>query len=189
MKNLSQKIILIVLTAVPSAFSYAKINLTLSEPGQIKNLKTNQVVDVEKGQAWPLESRDPVAIYSEQGIPVILVPNVADGSNINVDLPARASYQNLAVDLNVDAALSDLLEKYSQLQTLIMQKKIAEARNVLADMRSKYKRVTFLNFVEASLDLIDGEKAAAITNLKKGLKVHPEYKKGADLLIQLEEKK
>ena len=81
--------------------------------------------------------------------------------------------------------MSGLLVAVFEIQKLIAENKRPEARVLLEKTMRENPLVPALDFLGASLDVLDGKKEEAKLRLKKAVEVHPNYADGNSLYKSL----
>jgi hypothetical protein len=170
---------LIVLTLHPmEAFSF---DLMLSLDGDVQNLVTGEKKSVSKDEKLLILDRQPRLIESPGRIPVLLVPVSSDGGAITVNSPSTMDMIKEAKDLKIDNELSEVLLKLGEIQFLMAQKKLSIAQQKISELKTQFPNVRYLDFFDASIAFLLGDRTRALASVTTGLKAHPDYSPGLKL--------
>lgn len=128
--------------------------------------------------------KEPSLITSEGRVPVITIP-ACGASQITVDPPILKQVVAQDSSESLDRALSETIEKISIIQQYLRDQNIGAAQSALNALRQEYPKLTFLNFIEASIAVLKGNRKDAIRLAEAGLRSHPNYQEGQELLKNL----
>ena len=180
---------ILILTLISNACSAAEVVCT--EDVKLKYSTSGKVEDLKKGQTYTYLAKEPVLISSKDPstakMSVLLVP-ANNTAQIQVTLPSlpagrcESSEDKQAIS---PAHLNEYTIQLFNIQRLVGQGKTADAQSQLSALQSKYPEASALEFIAASLDLLQGQREPAMEHLKKGIQQNADYTEAQELLKAL----
>ncbi len=165
------------LALVLSTSAFAEVSLKLESKGSVEQLHSKERVDLEAGQAFAWDGKEPVAVFQKDMLPIVVVPGDFKG-DVNVKaMRIKDAYQEKVQEL-ADAALSEILVGVTEIQKLSRKRHFKLAQDRYRLLRSQYPNVKFLDFIGASLSMLTGDRPGARVLATQGLKAHPDYEDG-----------
>lgn len=154
----------------------------------LKFAKSGNSVDLSQGEKKTIDVTEPIWVSSPGKVPLLLIP-FGDRSHIQLN---PATSEETRCDMNLpenrvmfDSEMSNMILDVFELQKQISRRDVKAAETTLEKLRSKYPRVSALDFLEASFNILKGDRDKAAQNLKTGLTKHPNYEDGKALLKAL----
>ena len=115
---------------------------------------------------------------------MIVIP-ACQAQQVTIDPPVLKQVVSKDSSETIDRALAEAIEKISVIQQLVRDRQINAAEAALQAMRTEHPKLKFLNFIEASIAVLKGNRSEAIRLSEEGLKIHPQYQEGILLLETL----
>jgi hypothetical protein len=175
------------LSTTQSAIADVTIKLPEDSVGQFVG-PSKARVEFKAGVASTVDLSEPLQITSATRIPIILVPIYSGHADINMDSPQTKDALVNADQKAVSTLLSTLMANIADVQNLIQKKRYSEATSQLDLLRTKYPDVKFLEFIRASILLLQGNRSEAQKTTEDALKFHPDYLEGKRFLEKLKGK-
>lgn len=164
-----------------SAFAVAFLNddyevsIVTAAPGESVDLTTQSKQEIQKDQPVKIMLNDPQLIQLDDRIPVILVPVKSGINEVKVDPPTIKDATQHLVQGEISKNIAEIIQGIEEAKSLLRRKEYDAALNRVQQIQAKYPKVAFLEFVKASIYLVQGRKADARTAASIGLKSHPDF--------------
>lgn len=175
---------IVILLTISSAHADLTLKVTETSSGEFIGAKKDPI-QFEADKPISLELSAPLQISSETRVPVFLIPVYSSNSEITVNSPLIKNAVGSANQNEVSNLLSTLMTEIDDIQNLIKQNKLNEALGRVQALRTQYPQVKFLEFVRASILLLQGNRAEATQAATEGAKAHPNYQGGKRFLEKL----
>ncbi len=169
-----------VLGVLLASVSEAQVVVRTNEPGEMTNLTTGETTSFSSSEPILLP-KEPALLSMNNRFPVLVLTPHGTNSEIRINPPQRSASGN-----SYEKDLSQLLEGYTAVRAALQGKNAHKARVEINGLRRSFPSVRFLSFLEANVCLLEGNSARAIEHLKTGLKAHPNFEEGKQLLQKLE---
>lgn len=171
------------LTSRPSA----AFELESASDATVSDLMNSQKQEIKAGQKVDIKEKNPLWITSPGRVPVLVVPLSAGGSSVRVDSPSAEKVLQDDRSLKIDQSLSEVTMYLSEIHRALAARDIPTAKQKTIELKGKFPQVRFINFIEASLAYLSGDRAQALALVNLGLVAHPDYGPGLELKKQLEQ--
>jgi len=151
----------------------------------VKNSSQVEALELKSSELNKINLNAPLWIAMDGAVPMILWPVSSNVKNVELN---ALSYEEAGVErVNVfsDQALSEVVLSLNQINAMIQNRSLDEAKRVLDELQSRFPRIAFLDFSRASLLYLRGQNVEALTALERALKVHPQYGPGLELRREL----
>lgn len=175
--------IFLILSLCPLTLS--AVEMKISSDATIQNLATGEKHKYTAQDNFIYNDKQPLWVESTGKIPILLVPLKSESGVINIDSPNVSQVLKEEKDLKIDKELSEVILQLTEIHRIIAEKKFTVALQRVGELKLKYPEVKFLEFIEASVAFLVGDKQRAISSLEVGLKAHPDYVQGLELKKQL----
>lgn len=166
-----------------STFSFAKVKVKVRSDAEVLSIKSGDRKTLKARDEFTLD--EPTWVVEKERVPVLIFPVSKDAVSIELNSPSTRRDGKEFSALSVDQQLSDLLKQFVEIQKLVQTKNKEEALNKAYALKSKYPDVAFLNFLLASVLVVNGNKSDAERALERGLASHPEFQDGKVMLQKL----
>lgn len=137
---------------------------------------------VQKGQGEPefLKAGDIVEVGEEAvlleapgHVGLMLFPPSTDAQEIEVGLKSITNWSGKSMELFANFAVTEMLGEVHEVEILLGQRRGEEALYRVQELRSKYPRVSYLAFLEASCLVVLGDFETARGLLERALAEYP----------------
>lgn len=192
---LSKKILILIASIVIVDNSYAfieepvSVSMRTTEHGQMTNLTTQEVTQIKGETDIDMTLVAPLWITLNGRVPVLAIPVQQGHSTIKVNPPLFKDAVGDMAQVEIGKIVSNLMVSLQEVQGLVRKKELDKAMAKIEEIEKLYPRVTFLEFVKASIYLLKGNKSMARQATERGLEAHPDYREGQDFLKMLDGKK
>jgi hypothetical protein len=161
----------------------------------INYLDSHKSSNLQSGQTLNEKITEPLWITSNGRIPVLVFPlSSSTTSQIKIDPPLVSASSRARCDMNsaedrtiVSTEMSRVIVSLFEIQKLISMNKEQEARLMFDKLQAMHPEVVALDFLGASLDVLETKRDDAKVRLQNAVKAFPEYEDGANLLKSLED--
>lgn len=145
---------------------------------------TTPASEVRAGEKTAVESAA-ILLSSENFLPIILLPKNSDSDIIKISgLPVDLVIEK-AVQKRANQRLSDLLMKVVELQKLIEVRQSDEASTRVLQLKQEYPGIPLLDFLHASILVLQGRHSEALPFAEKASSQMPEYEEGKIFIEKL----
>ena len=135
----------------------------------------------KKGQKLKMGSQ-PYLVESPGYLSVLVLPGASELPNrMKLSLKKDERLDAVKCDLVQDQKVQDVLPEIERLQTMIGQDHAKDALARLDELQRKHPRVTFLNFLRASILVVLGDQAQALSILGVALRDFPQNEAGREM--------
>lgn len=165
-------------------------DIVLSDDASIKYIQSGKTESLNKGQKYFFNSQEPAMIEKEGRIPVLIIP-VTSKTEVQIQQPLiNDTQKNIdpeALKASMMQSMSFLTIEIFQIQKEISNGQLQVAQSKLEKLQTKFPDVTALDFLSASVLLLESKKKEAISRLENALKNYPDYPDGQSLLKVLKD--
>lgn len=173
---------------VSSASSvFAKVDVKIEHQATAYYINSEKKVELKGNKLQLDDELEPIWIFSKGRVPFLLVPMDSNTRDINIESPKYDKQSKQSTQVEVDSQLSEIMIQVLLIQKDLRKGRVQDAKNKLNPLMQGRPHLGFLNFLAASVSTLEGDKKAAIQYLEKGLKSHPDYQDGKNLLNRLKE--
>ena len=172
----------ILIFALSCSFTLAHgFELSVAKDSVITDVKSGKKTPVKAGESTSLNERNPLWVETEGHVPVLVYPlNSETGAVAIKSLPMEKVVRD-NVENKVDFELSSVLLQIGEVQSLLSRNNLSAAVQRISELKAKFPKVRYLDFLEASAFFLSGDKERALSSLEAGLKVHPDYEPGISM--------
>lgn len=162
-----------------------------SEDATIQYVTSGKSEILSKGQSFSYPGTDSIFITSPGRVPLLMVPVDNSSGLIKISLAKTDDHQSYMNSNEMKNAVAMELNMYTielfQLQKLMNSGRTAEARSEFNKLEQKYPGISAIDFIGASLAILEGNRDEAKSRLERGLKTTPDYEDAKNLLRSLGE--
>lgn len=180
------KVLLIILVSVSVNSVAFGFELEIATDSTVHNLDNGTKTPVEANKKLSVVEKHPLWVTSPGRIPFLIVPLSAQGSVVKVDSPRAEQVFKEEKELRIDKALSEVTLYLSEINRLMANRELALASQKLLELKAQYPELRFLNFIEASIAFLSGERDKALAMVNLALSAHPGYQPGLELKKKIE---
>ena len=153
------------------------LELEVKYDAEVRSMETGSVQNVKAGEKTKIEEAS-VLISAEGFLPLLIIPQLNSTRSVSVNgVSAKPIIDKAVLEIS-NKKVSDLLVGVVSLQRLIEDKKVRDASSQVVQLKQKYEGITFLDFLHASILLLEGRKNEALIMAENALKKMPDYEEG-----------
>jgi len=167
-----------------SQLCLAQTQIHFSSDVKIENLGDQKTSTKASGESHILNKDEVALISSPDKMPILVFP-AASTSRIDLQLPELPLYIQKKVEKEADLALAQVFAESMQIQALIQERKLDEAKQRLDSLQGKFPDIKFLEFTRASLLFLMGDSQTALQVAEDALQLFPSYQQGQEFVKSL----
>jgi len=144
-----------------------------------------EFTEVKSGEKIELSRGDNAFVTTKQGIGIfILSPEKSDAQIVIPDTSVNQSiFEQLRPTLEKDT--SEIVDGLRKTEALVQKRDYNQASQIILALKQKYKNISSILFMNATIRYLLNDKNAAIEDLTKGLEIDPTNESAKKLLSQL----
>jgi len=172
------------LIALSSAGLCSAQRVEFTHAADIINLRSREKTTVRAGETAELSENQSYQVVSADRLPVFLV-SLSDSEKIQVSAPNLPEYVESDRNKKLNLVTGDVLSRINDIQALIQQKRLDEAQKKIDLLKQDYPGMTYLDFVQASLLFLRGQRGEALRLAEAAAVEFPNYQEGKTFIEQL----
>ncbi len=161
--------------------------ITSTSEAKLKGISSTNVYQLSPGKPAKISVDETLWFESEGRIPVLIIPIAAKANSVTIDAPQSTQVVQSLAEVEVNQLLAEVMAEVSSIQNSMRKKQLSDSRSKLSSLMSRYPKVTFLKFLLASQQLLEGERQQALRTAEEAHKALPNYAEGKAFIQSLKE--
>jgi hypothetical protein len=169
------------------AWAHGEAILRFQNDAEIRRSGSAERSSFKAGETYTASGSDVLTIEAKGRVPLVLVPlDTPRGTIVDITQPEVTQWPSAQIQATLDAQLSKILDRVLTVQEHLGRKRAEEAGREVDLLKAEYPGVVYLDFLNANVLLLKGNRNGAVEALKRALAVHPDNSRGQELLKALE---
>ncbi len=160
-----------------------EMNTNFRRSGQV------QSEALPSGQSMTMVEGEQVIFSGENQLPLLVIAAGSEKSVVTIKKDTSQELVREATYKGINNAVSEIVAKLLNVEVMIKNRRFAEAKNLLQDLKEKYPQISSVHFASGTTNFLMNNRAVAIADLEKGLTIDPENSDAKKLLERIKRDK
>jgi hypothetical protein len=153
--------------------------------GKIKLLDEKEFIEKKSGDTFKIPNGSTAIYVPKYGIPMLINSPEEKRSELVLKQEDENDILQAKIQPYVEQFVTEITSEIKKVEIAIQRKEYNEASRIVGSLKEKYKNISAILFLSGSLNYLMNNKAAAKSDLEKGLALEPNNTPAKKLLLQL----